>query len=44
MFNPNDLVKGKSDDFIDAKALILNKKPEIVFLDVEIPGGSGLVL
>lgn len=44
MFCPNVTVVGQAPDIVVAKDLIKNQKPDIVFLDVEMPGGSGFDL
>ncbi|MBD3638237.1 MAG: response regulator transcription factor [Crocinitomicaceae bacterium] len=44
MFCPNVSIKGIASNIKEAKTLIEEKKPEMVFLDVEMPGGSGFDL
>lgn len=44
MFCPNVSIKGVATNIKEAKELILEKKPHLVFLDVEMPSGSGFDL
>ena len=37
-------VLGVANNINDAEALIAEKKPQLVFLDVEMPGGTGFEL
>lgn len=37
-------VKGRAENVKDGQKLIKSHKPDIVFLDVELPGGSGFLL
>ncbi|MCR9174045.1 MAG: LytTR family DNA-binding domain-containing protein [bacterium] len=44
MFCPDVEIVGSAANIIEAKTLILSKSPDVVFLDVEMPGGSGFDL
>lgn len=43
-FCPNVSVEGQADNLTDAVSLILEVKPDLVFLDIEMPNGSGFDL
>ena len=37
-------IAGEAENIEDAYSLIREKKPELVFLDIQMPGGSGFEL
>ncbi len=41
---PEVTVLGEATNIVDAERLIAKKKPQLVFLDVEMPGGNGFEL
>ena len=43
-FCPDIIVLAWTDNISDAYNLIISKKPEVVFLDIEMPGGTGFDL
>ncbi len=43
-FCPNVAVKGKAESVLAASKVILEQNPDIVFLDIEMPGGDGFQL
>jgi two-component system LytT family response regulator len=44
MFCPDVEIVGSAANISEAKSLILSESPDVVFLDVEMPGGSGFDL
>ncbi|MEO6904279.1 MAG: LytTR family DNA-binding domain-containing protein [Bacteroidia bacterium] len=43
-FCPTIILLGEADNISDGYTLILKNKPEVVFLDIEMPGGCGFEL
>src|SRR3954469_14911430 len=41
---PEIEVIGEASNIVDGYSLILLKKPQVVFLDIEMPGGNGFEL
>ena len=44
MYYPNACVVGEAEDINEGKALILALKPDVVLLDIKMPGGTGFDL
>ena len=44
MYYPNACVVGEAEDISEGKVLILALKPDVVLLDIKMPGGTGFDL
>ncbi len=44
MYYPNACIVGEAEDINEGKALILALKPDVVLLDIKMPGGTGFDL